>query len=80
MIIVKSNSDPFSLLQMYKFEKAHVPIGESEKAAFLEKLLKFGVSIKQYESAYALEDITMCVVQVDLKLFSIIIISFGAKQ
>ena len=50
---------------MYQFKKAPVPTGESEKAAFLEKLLKFGVSIKQYESAYALEDITMYVVQVD---------------
>ena len=46
---------------MYKFEKAAVPTEESEKAAFLEKLLKFGVSIKQYESAYALEDVTMYV-------------------
>ena len=50
---------------MYQFEKAPVPTGESEKAAFLEKLLKFEVSIKQYEKVYALEDITMYIVKLD---------------
>ena len=39
--------------------KAAVPTEGSEKAAFPEKLFKFGVSIKQYESAYALEDVAM---------------------
>ena len=48
---------------MYQFEKAAIPTEESEKAAFLEKLMKFGVSIKQYVSAYAMEDVTMCVLK-----------------
>ena len=47
--------------QMYQFEKAAIPTEESDKTAFIEKLFKFGVSIKQYESAYAMEDVTMCV-------------------
>ena len=47
---------------MYQFKKAAVPTEESEKVTFLEKLLKFGVSVKQYESAYALEDGTMYVI------------------
>ena len=44
---------------MYQFEKATVPTEESGKADFIDKLLKFGVSIKQYESAYATDYITM---------------------
>ena len=46
---------------MYEFVKQAVPTENSDKANFLEKLLKFGVSIKQYESAYAMDDLTMYV-------------------
>ena len=48
---------------MYQFVKAAIPTEESEKADFLDKLLKFGVSLKQYQSAYVMEDVTMYVLK-----------------
>lgn len=46
-------------LQMYQFEKAGVPADADEKIRFIDNLMKFGVSIQQYEKAYAMDDITM---------------------
>ena len=46
---------------MYEFHKAELPDENEEKAEFVEKLMNFGVSIKQYESAYAMDDVTMYV-------------------
>ena len=44
---------------MYQFEKAAVPTDADENICFVESLMKFGVSIQQYEKACAMDDITM---------------------
>ena len=44
--------------QAYRFEKI-VPEDEQEKAALAESLLKYGISLFQYEKACDMEDITM---------------------
>ena len=44
---------------MYQFKKASVPENLKEKANFCEKLMTYGVSLKQYEAALAQDDITM---------------------
>ena len=46
-------------LQMYQFEKSGVPADADEHIHFIDNLMKFGVSIQQYEKAYAMDDITM---------------------
>ena len=45
--------------QIYRFEKAQVPESDVEKAEFVEKLLRYGVSLPQYQKAFDMEDITM---------------------
>ena len=47
------------LLQLYRFIKEPVPQDSEEKQEFASKLFSFGVSIKQYERAYAMPDLTM---------------------
>ena len=44
---------------MYEFKKAPIPDDEDKKTDFVEKLMKFGVSITQYDSALKKEDITV---------------------
>ena len=44
---------------MYQFEKASVPADADEKIHFIDSLMKFGVSIQQYQKAFAMDDITM---------------------
>ena len=44
---------------MYEFEKAKVPEDPEEKVEFADKLMKFGISILQYEKAYTMDDVTM---------------------
>ena len=44
---------------MYEFEKAQIPDDQDKKIIFVEKLSKFGVSIQQYEKAYAMDNVTM---------------------
>ena len=44
---------------MYQFEKRPIPDNTEEKTEFIEALLKFGVSLPQYEKAFAMDDITM---------------------
>lgn len=46
---------------MFEFHKAEVPEESEDKTQFVENLMKFGVSIKQYLSAYAMDDVTMYV-------------------
>jgi hypothetical protein len=44
---------------LYKFHKEPVPENPEEKMKIVESLMKFGVSITQYEKAYNMPDITM---------------------
>lgn len=44
---------------MYQFEKAPIPDEPDEKTHLIENLMKFGVSIQQYEKAYTADEITM---------------------
>lgn len=44
---------------MYEFEKAPIPDDEGKKTEFLEKLMMFGVSITQYDTALKKDDITV---------------------
>ena len=53
------NTVSILILQMYQFKKAEVPGNTEEKTAFAEKLLQFGVSLLQYEKAFAMEEVTM---------------------
>jgi len=46
-------------IQLYKFEKNPVPEDLSEKMKMVENLMKFGVSLAQYEKAYEMDDVTM---------------------
>ena len=43
-------------IQMYRFEKAVIP---ELKLSFMESLMKYGISIQQYEKAYEKDDVTM---------------------
>lgn len=45
--------------QLYRFRKEPVPENSEEKLKMVERLMKFGVSITQYEKAYNMPDITM---------------------
>ena len=45
--------------QLYRFRKEPVPENPEEKLKMVECLMKFGVSITQYEKAYNMPDITM---------------------
>ena len=45
--------------KLYEFVKAPIPEEPEKKAQLAEALLKFGVSIVQYQKAYAMEEITM---------------------
>ena len=47
------------IIQLYEFHKKPVPEDSEEKKAFVTKLMEFGVSIKQYNDAFAMKDITM---------------------
>ena len=47
------------LPQLYRFIKEPVPQDSEEKEEFASKLFTFGVSLKQYEKAYAMPDVTM---------------------
>ena len=44
---------------MYRFVKAKIPEKPEDKMPFSENLMKFGVSLQQYEQAYAKDDVTM---------------------
>ena len=44
---------------MYTFEKFPTPENPEGKMCFIEKLIKFGISIQQYEKAYGKDDVTM---------------------
>lgn len=44
---------------MYRFEKAVIPDNPERKISFMENLLKYGVSIQQYQKAYEKDDVTM---------------------
>ena len=44
---------------MYQFEKAPIPDEPDGKIHLIENLMKFGVSIQQYEKAYTADEITM---------------------
>ena len=46
-------------IQMYRFEKAVIPDNPELKLSFMESLMKYGISIQQYEKAYEKDDITM---------------------
>ena len=50
---------PLSLSQLYSFRKEPVPENRDEKLKMIESLMKFGVSITQYEKAYNMPDITV---------------------
>ena len=45
-------------VQLYEFHKREIPNDPEEKAKFMETLLKFNVSIKQYEEAFKMPNIT----------------------
>ena len=44
---------------MYQFKKATVPEDNEEKVKFCENLIKFGVSLMQYEKSCSMDEITM---------------------
>ena len=46
-------------VQLYQFQKKPIPEDPDARIAFVESLMKFGISIVQYEKAYTMEDITM---------------------
>lgn len=46
-------------MQLYEFHKKEVPLDAQQREDLMEKLLKFNVSIKQYEEALKLPNITM---------------------
>ena len=45
--------------QMYRFEKAVIPDNPELKLSFMESLMKYGISIQQYQKAYEKDDVTM---------------------
>ena len=45
---------PLSLSQLYSFRKEPVPENRDEKLKMIESLMKFGVSITQYENIICL--------------------------
>lgn len=47
------------IIQMYTFEKYAIPEDPEGKMSFVEKLMKYGISIQQYEKAYRKDDVTM---------------------
>ena len=51
--------DLFFVVQLYEFHKRPVPEDSEEKKAFVASLMEFGVSLKQYNDAFAMKDITM---------------------
>ena len=44
---------------MYTFEKFAIPEDPESKISFIEKLMKFDVSVQQYQTAYGKDDVTM---------------------
>ena len=44
---------------MYRFEKAVIPENPELKVSFMENLLKYGISIQEYQKAYEKDDVTM---------------------
>ena len=46
-------------LQLYEFHKQPVPEDTDGKKKFASALMEFGVSIRQYNEAFLLRDITM---------------------
>ena len=57
--IVRASTIIIIPMQMYQFRKAKVPEDAEEKLTFSETLLKFGISLMQYEKAYCMDEITM---------------------
>ena len=51
--------DLFITVQLYEFHKRPVPEDSEEKQAFVTSLMEFGVSLKQYKDAFAMNNITM---------------------
>lgn len=46
-------------VQLYEFHKQCVPEDSEEKKAFVTSLMDFGVSLKQYNDAFSMNNITM---------------------
>ena len=46
-------------IQLYEFHKRFVPEDSEEKKAFVTSLMDFGVSLKQYNDAFAMNNIRM---------------------
>ena len=52
-LVLLHQNHPF---QLYEFHKKEIPI---EETSFVEALMPFGISLQQYKSSMAMEDITM---------------------
>ena len=47
------------IVQLYEFHKRPIPEDSEEKKTFVTSLMEFGVSVKQYNDAFAMKNITM---------------------
>ena len=45
-------------LQLYEFHKKEIPDGDDDKEEFATKLMKYSVSLQQYQTALSLDNIT----------------------
>ena len=44
---------------MYTFEKCAIPEDPESKICFVERLMKFDISVQRYQKAYEKDDVTM---------------------
>ena len=46
-------------IQLYEFHKNPVPEQDADKKRFAAKLMEFGISLKQYQEALSMREITL---------------------